>query len=60
MFAGGQLTMYQLAILTVSTSGYACERDDTGSQAIRDVLAEPDYQLVEYRIVSDDFPERTN
>ena len=46
--------MYKLAILTVSTSGYAGERDDTGSQAIRDVLAEPDYQLVEYRIVSDD------
>ena len=46
--------MYKLAILTVSTSGYAGERNDTGSQAICDVLAEPDYQLVEYRIVSDE------
>ena len=46
--------MYRLAIITVSTSGYTGDRIDTGSQAISEVLAEPDYKTVEYCVVDDD------
>ncbi|MBO54764.1 MAG: molybdenum cofactor biosynthesis protein [Dehalococcoidia bacterium] len=46
--------MYRLAIMTVSSSGYTGDRIDTGSQAISEVLSEPDYAVVEYCIVDDD------
>lgn len=46
--------MYRLAILTVSTSGYLGQREDTGSAAIKEVLAPPEYQVVQYEIVSDE------
>ena len=46
--------MYRLAILTVSTSGSQGQREDTGSQAIKEVLAEPEYGVVRYEIVSDE------
>lgn len=46
--------MYRLAILTVSTSGYLGQREDTGSEAIRAALAPPEYQVVQYEIVSDE------
>ena len=46
--------MYRLAILTVSTSGAQGQREDTGSQAIRETLPPPDYDVVRYEIVSDE------
>jgi molybdopterin biosynthesis enzyme MoaB len=46
--------MYGLAILTVSTSGYHGQRQDTGSEAIKEVLPPPEYEVVRYEIVSDD------
>ena len=46
--------MYRLAILTVSTSGYQGQREDTGSEAIKAVLAPPEYEVVRYEIVSDE------
>ena len=46
--------MYRLAILTISSSGARGEREDTGSQAIRDKLPPPDYEEVRYEIVADD------
>jgi molybdenum cofactor synthesis domain-containing protein len=46
--------MYRLAILTISTSGFRGEREDTGGQAIREKLPPPDYQEVQYEVVSDD------
>ena len=46
--------MYKLAILTVSTSGYQGQREDTSGQAIRDILAQPEYEVTRYEIVPDD------
>lgn len=46
--------MHRLAILTVSTSGAQGQREDAGSQAIRDKLPPPDYEEVRYEIVPDD------
>jgi molybdenum cofactor synthesis domain-containing protein len=46
--------MYGLAILTVSTSGYQGQRQDTGSEAIKEALPPPEYEVVRYEIVSDD------
>ena len=46
--------MRRLAILTISTSGSQGQREDTGSQAIRDKLPPPDYTEVRYEIVADD------
>jgi molybdopterin adenylyltransferase len=46
--------MHGLAILTVSTSGYHGQREDTSGQAIKDVLGPPDYEVVRYEIVSDE------
>ena len=46
--------MYRLAILTISTSGARGEREDTGGQAIREKLPPPDYEEVQYEVVSDD------
>jgi molybdopterin adenylyltransferase len=49
-----EVAMYGLAILTVSTSGYHGQRQDTGSEAIKEVLSPPDYEVVRYEVVSDD------
>ena len=46
--------MYRLAILTVSTSGYHGQREDTSGQTIREILASPDYEVTRYEVVSDD------
>jgi molybdenum cofactor synthesis domain-containing protein len=46
--------MYGLAILTVSTSGYYGQREDTSGDKIREVLPPPDYAVVRYEIVSDE------
>ena len=46
--------MYRLAILTVSTSGYHGQREDTSGQAIREILAPPDYEVTRYEVVPDD------
>ena len=46
--------MYRLAILTVSTSGYHGQREDTSGQTIREILAPPDYEVTRYEVVSDD------
>lgn len=46
--------MFGLAILTVSTSGYHGQREDTSGQAIREALEPQGYQVVRYEVVSDD------
>ena len=46
--------MIRLAVLTVSTSGYQGQREDTSGQAIKEILGPPDYQVVRYEIVSDE------
>ena len=46
--------MFRLAVLTVSTTGSQGQREDTSGEAIKEVLAPPDYQLVKYEIVKDD------
>jgi molybdenum cofactor synthesis domain-containing protein len=49
-----EVAMYGLAILTVSTSGYHGQREDTSGQAIKEMLGPPDYEVVRYEIVSDE------
>ncbi len=46
--------MFNLGILTVSTSGYHGKREDTSGEAIRELLAAPRYQVQRYEIVPDD------
>ena len=46
--------MFRLAILTISTSGYQGQREDTSGEAIKEVLEPLGYQVVHYEIVSDD------
>ncbi|MCE2463481.1 MAG: MogA/MoaB family molybdenum cofactor biosynthesis protein [Dehalococcoidia bacterium] len=46
--------MFRLAVLTVSTSGFHGQREDTGGKAIQEVLAPPDYECIRYEVVSDD------
>ncbi|MFQ6029195.1 MAG: molybdenum cofactor biosynthesis protein B [Dehalococcoidia bacterium] len=46
--------MFGLAVLTVSTSGYHGQREDTSGDAIKETLAPPDYEVVRYEIVSDE------
>ncbi len=46
--------MFNLGILTVSTSGYHGKRKDTSGEAIRELLAPPLYQVQRYEIVPDD------
>ncbi|MDE2940045.1 MAG: MogA/MoaB family molybdenum cofactor biosynthesis protein [Chloroflexota bacterium] len=46
--------MFGLAVLTVSTSGYYGQRDDTSGDKIKEMLPPPDYELVHYEVVSDD------
>ena len=46
--------MFGLAILTVSTSGYHGQREDTSGQAIKEALEPQGYQVVRYEVVSDD------
>ncbi len=46
--------MFGLAVLTVSTSGFYGQREDTSGEAIKEVLAPPEYQTVRYEVVSDE------
>ncbi len=46
--------MFRLAVLTVSTSGAQGQREDTSGQAIQELLAPPDYEVVRYEVVPDD------
>ena len=46
--------MFQLAVLTVSTSGYEGRREDTGGKAVQEVLAPPDYECLRYDVVPDE------
>ncbi len=46
--------MFGLAVLTVSTSGFYGQREDTSGAAIKEVLASPEYQTVRYEVVSDE------
>ena len=49
-----EVAVFGLAILTVSTSGYHGQREDTSGQAIKDALEPQGYQVVRYEVVSDD------
>ena len=46
--------MFGLAVLTISTSGYGGQREDTSGQAIKETLEPQGYQVVRYEIVPDD------
>ena len=46
--------MFGLAVLTVSTSGYYGQREDSSGDRIKELLPPPDYELVRYEIVSDE------
>ena len=46
--------MFGLAVLTVSTSGFYGQREDSSGEAIKEVLAPPEYQTVRYEVVSDE------
>lgn len=46
--------MFNLAVLTVSTSGHQGNREDTSGQAIKDALGLQGYKVVRYEIVPDD------
>ena len=52
--------MFRLAVLTVSTSGFHGQREDTSGQAIQEVLASPDYECMHYEVVSDEKEMITN
>ena len=45
--------MFNLGVLTVSTSGYHGRREDTSGQAIRDILAPPQYEVGRYEVIPD-------
>ena len=46
--------MFKLAVLTISTSGYHGQREDSSGRAIQEMLAKPDYEVVRYEVVADD------
>ena len=46
--------MFGLAVLTVSTSGYYGQREDTSGDKIKELLPPPEYEMVRYEVVSDD------
>ena len=46
--------MFRLAVLTVSTSGFHGQREDTGGKAIQEILSPPDYECIQYEVVSDE------
>ncbi|MBM3924797.1 MAG: MogA/MoaB family molybdenum cofactor biosynthesis protein [SAR202 cluster bacterium] len=46
--------MFTLGILTVSTSGFHGQREDTSGKAISEILAPPEYESRKYEIVPDD------
>ena len=46
--------MFRLGVLTVSTSTYHGQREDTSGHAIQEVLAPPEYECLHYEVVSDD------
>jgi molybdenum cofactor synthesis domain-containing protein len=48
--------MYKVSVLTISDKGSSGQRDDTSGPAIQDILsANPDFQVVDYKILPDDF-----
>lgn len=47
--------MFNLGILTISTKGYAGQREDKSGMVIKDVLAAVEGRVVNYEIVPDDF-----
>ncbi len=46
--------MFRLAVLTVSSSGFQGQREDTSGQAIQEILGPPDYEVTRYEVVPDD------
>lgn len=46
--------MYKLGVLTVSTSGFYGQRDDTSGRTISDLLGPPTYHRVAYEVIPDD------
>lgn len=46
--------MFRLAVLTVSTSGFHGQRDDTSGAAIQEILSPPQYDCLRYEVVSDE------
>ena len=46
--------MFSLGVLTVSTSGFHGQREDTSGDAIKELLAPPDYECRRYEVVPDD------
>lgn len=47
--------MYRAGILTMSDKGSRGEREDLSGGVIRKILAEHDYEVVDYKIIADDY-----
>ena len=50
----GNTIMFRIAVLTVSTSGFHGQREDTSGKAIQEILAPPNYECLRYEVVSDE------
>ncbi len=46
--------MFTLAVLTISTSGFHGQREDTSGEAVKELLAPPQYKTAQYDVVPDD------
>ena len=46
--------MFKYAVLTVSTSGFHGQREDTSGASIREMLSEPEYVCCGYEVVPDE------
>ena len=46
--------MYTLAVLTISTSGFHGQREDTSGMAVQELLGPPEYTVDQYEVVPDD------
>ena len=46
--------MFTLAVLTVSTSGFHGQREDTSGRVIQNILGPPVYRLMHYEVVPDE------
>ncbi len=46
--------MFKYAVLTVSTSGFHGQREDTSGASIQEMLSAPEYECAQYQVVPDE------
>jgi molybdenum cofactor synthesis domain-containing protein len=49
--------MFKASIITVSDRGYRGERADTSGEKIQELLAGPEFEIIDYRIVPDELAQ---